>query len=79
VAREREDAEKLARSRGWTIVATHSDNDTSAAGSKKRPGFDATMRAVENGDADAVIAWALDRLTRNRRDTLRLVETCEKA
>ncbi len=37
------------------------------------------MRALENGDADAVIAWALDRLTRNRRDTLRLVETCEKA
>jgi site-specific DNA recombinase len=25
-----------------------------------------------------VIAWALDRLTRNRRDTLRLIETCQK-
>jgi site-specific DNA recombinase len=79
VDRQREDAEKLAALRGWTIVATHTDNDTSAAGGKARPGFDAAMRALENGDADAVVAWSLDRLTRNRRDTLRLVETCEKA
>jgi site-specific DNA recombinase len=79
VDRQREDAEKLVAMRGWTIVATHTDNDTSAAGRKARPGFDATMRAVENDDADAVVAWSLDRLTRNRRDTLRLVETCEKA
>ncbi|MGH6691141.1 MAG: recombinase family protein [Gammaproteobacteria bacterium] len=79
VDRQREDAEKLAALRGWTIVATHADNDTSAAGGKTRPGFDATMRALENGDAEAVVSWSLDRLTRNRRDTLRLVETCEKA
>jgi site-specific DNA recombinase len=33
---------------------------------------------VESGSAQVVIAWALDRLTRNRRDTLRLIETCQK-
>ena len=34
--------------------------------------------AVEDGSAQVVIAWALDRLTRNRRDTVRLIEACQR-
>ena len=34
---------------------------------------------VASGRADVVIAWALDRLTRNRRDTVRLIEACQDA
>ncbi len=79
VARQLEDARELATRRGWTIVAERSDNDTSAAGSKKRPGFEAVLEDVESGRADAVVAWALDRLTRNRRDTVRLIEVCQAA
>jgi site-specific DNA recombinase len=55
------------------------DNDRSASGRKPRPGFDELLRLLETGTARVVIAWSLDRLTRNRRDTLRLVEAAEKA
>jgi site-specific DNA recombinase len=79
VNRQREDCEQLARQRGWRIVAVHRENDVSAAGKHARPEFEAVLRALESGEADAVVAWTLDRLTRNRRDTVRLVETCEKA
>lgn len=79
VARQLEDARDLASRRGWTIVAEHSDNDVSAAGTKRRPGFEAALSDVREGRADGIVSWALDRLTRNRRDTVRLIETCQAA
>ena len=78
VSRQREDCDRLAELRGWTIVSHCTDNDTSAAGKRVRPGFEAVLKAVEEGHAEAIIAWSLDRLTRNRRDQIRLIETCEK-
>lgn len=78
VTRQRQDARKLAKSRGWTVVAEQADNDLSASGKRKRPGFDAVLAAVDGGEAQAVIAWSMDRLTRNRRDTLRLIEAGER-
>lgn len=78
VDRQREDCMLLARTRGWTITAEHIDNDVSAAGKTKRPGFEAVLSALADRGADAVIAWDMTRLTRNRRDTVRLIETGEK-
>lgn len=78
VARQSEDADKLAQLRGWTVVARHQDNDISAAGKKRRPGFEALLADIVAGRVQAVIAWDLTRLTRNRRDTIRLIETCEE-
>jgi DNA invertase Pin-like site-specific DNA recombinase len=78
VARQETDARALAKARGWTVTSVIVENDTSAAGKKIRPGFERLLQAVEEGTAQVVIAWALDRLTRNRRDTLRLIEACQK-
>src|SRR5512132_1012509 len=78
VARQEADARALAKVRGWHVTNVIVENDTSAAGKKTRPGFDKLLQAVEDGAAQVVIAWALDRLTRNRRDTLRLIEACQK-
>ncbi len=78
VTRQRDDARKLAKLRGWTIAAEHVDNDTSASGRKVRPGFEAVLTALDRGEAGAVIAWDMTRLTRNRRDTLRLLEIGER-
>jgi site-specific DNA recombinase len=78
VARQQQDAKALADVRGWKIVDVIVENDTSAAGRKARPGFERLMGAVEDGSTKVVIAWSLDRLTRNRRDTLRLIEACQK-
>jgi site-specific DNA recombinase len=77
VARQREDAERRCRERGWTVVAVESDNDTSAAGKKKRPGFEAMLGHIESGRSQVVVAWSLDRLQRNRRDEVRLYELCK--
>jgi site-specific DNA recombinase len=74
VSRQREDGRRLAALRGWTIVAEHADNDLSAAGKRRRPGFEAVLQAVEAGRATCVIAWDMSRITRNARDRLRLLE-----
>lgn len=76
VERQREDCLRRANERGWNVVGVHTDNDISAAGKRKRPGFEAVLADVESGRAQVVIAWALDRLQRNRRDELRLYELC---
>ena len=74
VERQLEDARTLAKLRGFTVMAEHVDNDTSAAGAKRRSGFDAMLSDLTENKADVVIAWAWDRLSRNRRDTLQLIE-----
>ena len=78
VARQEADARALAKARGWKVTNVIRENDTSAAGKKTRPGFEKLINALMSGETKIVIAWALDRLTRNRRDTLRLIETCQE-
>lgn len=74
VARQREDILKLAKQRGWDIVAEHTDNDISASGKRHRPGFEAVLETVKQGRARCIVAWDMTRLTRNARDRLRLLE-----
>lgn len=64
---ERQEAEcrKLAESRGWQVVAVEVDDDLSAYSGKARPGYLNVLTALEVGSADAVIAWAPDRLHRS--------------
>lgn len=79
VARQHEDNLALAERRGWRVVAQHHDNDTSASGKVKRPGFEALLAGLTQGRYSVVVAWSLDRLTRNRRDTVRLIEAAQAA
>jgi DNA invertase Pin-like site-specific DNA recombinase len=76
VARQREDALNLADARGLEVAATLGDADKSASGKKARPDFDRLIQLIEAGDIDVIIAWSWDRLERNRRDGLRLIEAC---
>lgn len=78
VTRQREDSMTLAASRGYDVVRIDTDNDRSAKGTVARPGFEAMLEAVDAGEVHVVVAWSLDRLTRNRRDTLRLMELGQK-
>lgn len=78
VARQRADAEDLAQRRGWTVSRVHEDNDVSASGKRVRPQFEEMLKAVGEGGVSAIVAWNLDRLTRNRRDTVRLIELCQE-
>ena len=77
-ARQVADCRKYADAKGWEVVATHEDADLSAYSAKvKRPGFEAVLRAVGDGEADIVLAWKLDRLLRRPRDFEALWQLCE--
>lgn len=78
ISRQREDGEQLARLRGWTITREYVDNDLSAAGKKHRPGFEEAITDIEAGKISGLIAWDMTRVSRNRRDTVRLLEAGEK-
>lgn len=77
VERQREDGEKLIERRGWEHVDTYIDNDISAKGRRQRPAFQRLMRDIRDGRIDTSVADRWDRLSRNRRDDLVIVETCQ--
>lgn len=77
VQRQQEDGEKLIQRRGWEHVDTYIDNDLSAKGRRQRPDFQRLMRDVRDGRIDTSVADRWDRLSRNRRDDLLIVETCQ--
>jgi DNA invertase Pin-like site-specific DNA recombinase len=78
VERQRADCVRVVAARAYDVVGYFTDNDISAAGKKQRPAFNDMVEAIEAGKVDVVVAQRWDRLSRNRRDDLRLLEACEK-
>jgi site-specific DNA recombinase len=75
VDRQVEDQRTLARVRGWSIVREIIDNDVSASGKRRRPGFEQALEAVRRGDAQMIVSTDMSRLTRGKaRDEVRLLE-----
>lgn len=75
VERQVADQRALATVRGWDILKELIDNDVSADGKRKRPGFEAALRMVRDGHADMIIATDMTRLTRGKAlDEVRLLE-----
>lgn len=62
---------EMATSRGWEIIEeiteSHSAKDPGA-----RPGFEQMLKKIERGQADAILCWAINRLTRNPVDSGKL-------
>lgn len=78
VARQVEACQKLAESRGWTVVAVESDNSISAYTGTTRPAWERVLRMIERREVDVVMAWAVDRLTRSLMDLERLIVLAEE-
>ncbi|MEU8170697.1 recombinase family protein [Micromonospora sp. NPDC049004] len=78
VERQAEDCRALIDAKGWTLVETFTDNDTSATSGRRRPGFEALMQAVERRAVDVIVPWNADRLYRTPADRLRVVEACRQ-
>lgn len=72
VERQRAACEELVAARGWTLVDTYEDNDTSAYSGKPRKHFERLLTDVAAGQVDVVVAWASDRLYRRMADLLRI-------
>lgn len=79
VQRQRRSCQALADDEGWQVVATFSDNDTSAYTGKRRPGFESLLEAIKDGQLDAVAVWHVDRLYRSLKDLERLIDVAEVA
>lgn len=78
VERQREDCEDIARSRGWTVVETYTDNSVSAYNkAKSRPNYDRMVEDYKVGRFNALITWDLDRLTRQPRQLEDWIDAAE--
>src|SRR5918997_4029264 len=68
VERQRQDCERIARQRGWTVAQTYTDNSISATDrTKVRPAYDRMVADYAAGRFSALVCWDLDRLTRRPR------------
>jgi len=68
----------IAERRGWSIVATFSDEGISGSkGRAERPGLDAMLKGAGRGQFDVVMVWAIDRLGRSTIDLLNSVHVLE--
>ena len=66
-----------ARRRGWELVETIEDRGYSAK-DLRRPGVQEALRALEAGDANALVVAKLDRLSRSMLDFASLMATAQK-
>ena len=68
-AQERECREYLAQAKpNWNLAGVYKDEHSGKT--DRRPGFQAMMELVENGQADTIICHHLDRFSRNLHDIL---------
>ncbi|MFD5446805.1 recombinase family protein [Streptomyces sp. NPDC127100] len=75
VARQQQDCERLADLRSWQAVKVYEDNDVSAfKRNVVRDEFELMLRDLHSGLIDGIVAYDLDRLTRQPRDLERLIE-----
>jgi len=78
IDRQRADVEATTCARGWTVVETFVDNDTSATSRKPRPAFVRMMKAVDDGVVDVICARHMDRLLRRLSELEDVLARCER-
>lgn len=76
VSQQEEVCRDLIARRGWTLAGVYVDNSITGTGKKHRPQFYALLHAVKRGEVDAIVARHMDRIARNPRERLELVEAC---
>jgi site-specific DNA recombinase len=76
VDRQEADCRALCERRGWQVTNVYVDNDTSAYSRKPRPEWLRLLDDLKSGRVTAVVAWHPDRLYRQVRDLLTLLDLC---
>ena len=61
---QRPDVERIAKARGWPIVARYAEH-ASASNGQARPAFESMMKDAHGGAFEVVIVWSLDRFGRS--------------
>jgi DNA invertase Pin-like site-specific DNA recombinase len=75
---QRREIEAEAKHRGWSVIRIFED-EASGKSTNGRPGLDEALARVESGEADALVATKLDRLSRSVVDFGALVERSRQA
>lgn len=79
VTRQRQDAQHLAKVRGWEIVDEYVDNSISASKAEViRPEYERMLADYQRGRFDAIICYDLDRLTRQPRQLEDWIDHAER-
>lgn len=76
--RQEQDCLALAATYRWNVVGIEKDHGISASGKVERPAWERVLRMVEAGEVDLIVAWHLDRMTRNMTDLERLILLAEE-
>ena len=80
VERQEADGRRIAREKGWGVVAVYRETASASPFAKKaREQWDALLAAVEGGEFDAVILWMEDRSARDVIQAGVFVQACQKA
>ncbi|WP_296602239.1 recombinase family protein [Nocardioides sp.] len=77
-ARQEDECKRLIEFKRWEYVGTEADVSISAYTEKERPAWLRVLALIEAGEVDVVVAFHLDRLTRNMADLEKLILLCEK-
>jgi site-specific DNA recombinase len=67
----------FAESNGWTVVAV--EQDVASGANRNRVGLDRALSMIERGEADTLLAHALDRISRHQIDVAVIVDRVEVA
>jgi site-specific DNA recombinase len=79
VRRQVDDCAALVARRGWLPAQVYIDDDISAYRAKPRPAYRQLLRAITEGEVDAVVVWHLDRLHRYPKELEEFFEICAAA
>lgn len=79
VQRQQASCESYCNARGWEVVEVCTDNSVSAYKGKARPGWEEALRLSRDGLVDHIVAWHIDRVTRNMKDLEELIQVVDDA
>ncbi|MFG1636258.1 recombinase family protein [Pseudonocardia alni] len=77
VGQQEAECRRYAESRGLEVTQVLVDNDISAYTGKRRPSYERLLEVLAAGEADAVLVWSQDRLTRRPMELERYIDVCE--
>jgi DNA invertase Pin-like site-specific DNA recombinase len=75
--RQEERCRAYCAAQDWEVTEIYTDRGVSAFTGADRPGWSQVVQAVEAGETDAVVVFALDRAGRNTIKLLQFAQTCK--
>ena len=74
IAEQEERLKSFCKAHGWKVAKVFTDAGFSG-GNTRRPALTDLLKAVEKHQADMVLVYKLDRLSRSQKDTLTIIDT----